>query len=115
MPPAFDQAALLDRVDNDFSFLGETVEMLSSDGRALMADIRRAIADGDAAAVGRSAHALKGMISNFGATAAQESALEVERIGKSGDMQSTPAAVETLEHNLDALIVELQQFLHERT
>ena len=74
MPTTFDENELLSRVDNDRAFLGETVEMLAQDGRALLADVRSAVAAGDAAAVGRAAHALKGMISNFCAPTAHASA-----------------------------------------
>ena len=47
----FDEKELLDRVDNDWEFLAETVEMLETDGRALMAEIRRAADAGDAPAL----------------------------------------------------------------
>ena len=39
MPAAFDEKELLDRVDNDWEFLGETVQMLSSDGPALIVQV----------------------------------------------------------------------------
>src|SRR5438128_2052533 len=100
MPQLFDETELLARVDNDVAFLAETVEMLQTDGRALLADVHRAIAAGDAASVGRAAHALKGMVSNFCAPAAQESALQVERLGKSGDLASAAAAASALGANL---------------
>ncbi|MFT3685685.1 MAG: Hpt domain-containing protein [Phycisphaerales bacterium] len=67
---AFDEQELLGRVDNDVGFLGETVEMLATDGPSLLSQVRAAAAAGDAAGVGRHAHALKGMLSNFCAPAA---------------------------------------------
>ena len=115
MPQLFDETELLARVDNDVAFLAETVEMLQTDGRALLADVNRAIAAGDAAGVGRAAHALKGMVSNFCAPAAQESALQVERLGKSADLAAARAAASTLGANLEALIAELNSFLQSRS
>ena len=111
MPQTFNEAELLERVDNDREFLAETVEMLQTDGRALMADIERAVAANDAPAVGRAAHALKGMISNFCAPAAHRSAAEVERLAKGGGVAAAGEAARALETDLAALIAELQQFL----
>ena len=115
MPRAFDEKELLERVDNDWDFLVETVEMLSSDGRALVEQIRRAIDSGDAPAVGRAAHTLKGMIANFCSPATQASAFELERIGKSGDLSRAPAAMQVLEAQVNTLIADLSDFLTTRT
>lgn len=114
MAQAFSEAELMDRVDNDTAFLAETVEMLAGDGPSLVADIRRAIGAGDAAGVGRAAHALKGMISNFCAPRAQAAALEVEKLGKSGDLAPAAAATETLATMLSGLIDELNAFVKAR-
>ena len=114
MPRAFDERELLERVDNDWEFLDETVQMLSADGPALVGEIRQAADRGDAPAVGRTAHALKGMVSNFCAPATHASALEVERIGKAGDLSSVPAVLDELEFQLNALIADLTEFLATR-
>ena len=115
MATTFDHAELLERVDNDRAFLAETIEMLAGDGRTLMKEIRQSVDAGDAAAIGRAAHALKGMISNFCAPAAQEAALTVERIGKNGDLSPAAAAASALSERLEALIAELEQFIRSAT
>ena len=115
MARSFDENELVARVDGDLEFLAETVQMLDADGRALLADVGQALAAGDAPAVGRAAHALKGMISNFCAPEAQQRALEVERIGKGGDLAPAAVALATLEQHLEALIAELQSFIHARS
>ena len=114
MPRTFDERELLERVDNDWEFLGETVQMLSADGPALLREIRRAMESDDAPAVGRGAHALKGMISNFCSPAAQASALEVERVGKAGDLSLAAQALATLEADVQTLIADLTDFLASR-
>jgi len=106
----FDQTELLDRVDNDLGFLAETVEMLRADGPPLLEQIRAAVAAGEAAGVARHAHALKGMISNFCAPAAQAAALELEKLGKSGDLSAGMPALDALERLLNHLIRELLEF-----
>jgi len=110
----FDESELMDRVDGDVEFLAETVEMLVSDGPALLASIRAAIDAGDAGAVGRHAHALKGMISNFCAPATQEQALALEKMGKCGDLAGAPGSLTALEQSVASLTGELQTFVRAR-
>jgi len=110
----FDEAELLERVDNDVEFLAETVEMLDTDGVALVEAIDVSVASGDAPGVARNAHALKGMISNFCAPDAQSSALELETIGKSGDLSAAAGALGTLKVRLQALTTELHAFVQAR-
>ena len=114
MPRAFDGAELLERVDNDWEFLGDTVQMLAADGPALLEELRRAAGAGDAPSVGKAAHTLKGMISNFCAPDAHAGALAVEQIGKSGDLSSLPPAIGLLEAQLRGLIADLNDFLTRR-
>jgi HPt (histidine-containing phosphotransfer) domain-containing protein len=114
MSRVFDEKELLDRVDNDWDFLADTIEMLSSDGPALMTEIQRALDSNNPAELSRASHTLKGMISNFCAPAAQASAFEVEKLGKSGDLTSAPPALAALQTNLDALIADLNEFLSTR-
>ncbi|MFG0274981.1 MAG: Hpt domain-containing protein [Phycisphaerales bacterium] len=110
----FDEEALLEQVDGDVEFLADTVEMLAADGPELVNELRAAIGSADAAAVGRVAHALKGMISNFCAPAVQEVALELERAGKAGDLSGAPALIDRLAEQVDALIAELNAFVQAR-
>src|SRR4051794_3855331 len=101
MPQPFDPKELLARVDNDIEFLTETIQMLASDGPMLMKEIRRASDHSDTAALSRTAHALKGMISNFCAPAAQASAAEVEKLARQGHLST--GAVNALEISLETL------------
>ena len=115
MAQSFDEAELMERVDDDVEFLADTVQMLETDGRALMVELKTAVASGDAPAIGRSAHTLKGMISNFCAPAIQTLAFDVERAGKAGDGAGAAAASAKLEPELEALIVELVAFVRARS
>ena len=115
MAETFNEAELMDRVDNDLGFLAETVEMLQIDGQSAMQQIRDALAARDAASVGRAAHALKGIVSNFCSPQTQAIALEVEQMGKNGDLSATPEAVKILGDRLESLLGELATFVKERT
>src|SRR3954468_22829045 len=111
MSAVFDEKELLGRIDNDWDFLGETVQMLNSDGPALMDEIRRAADASDAAALGRAAHTLKGMVANFCSTQTHECAVEVEKMGRNGDLSNAPEAVKALEARLTVLIASLNDFV----
>ena len=115
MAKAFDEQELLERVDGDIGFLAETVQMLETDGRSLIKEIQTSLAAGDVASVGRTAHTLKGMISNFCAPAVQSLALDVERAGKAGDCAAAEAAAIRLAPGLEALIGELGMFIKARS
>ena len=53
MSRTFDENQLLERVDNDWDFLAETVQMLEGDGPPLVQELRQAAGSGDAPAVAR--------------------------------------------------------------
>ena len=114
MPNTFDREELLAQVDGDLEFLAETVQMLADDGPRLMADVSAALAAGDAPAVGRAAHTLKGMIGNFCAAEVQASALAVEQAGKAGELAVAASAVDMLALQLGDLIAELVAFIDSR-
>lgn len=114
MAKTFDETELMDRVDNDAGFLAETVEMLVADGPSLLEQVRSAAAVGDAAGVGKHAHALKGMISNFCAPEAQACALQLEKMGKAGDLSTIGPAMEQMSSVLEGLTAELQAFVKEK-
>src|SRR4051794_14681994 len=97
----------MERVDNDVAFLADTVQMLETDGRAMMGELKTAVASGDAPAIGRIAHTLKGMIANFCSPAVQTLTHDVEKAGKAGDGAGAAAASARLEPALEALVVDL--------
>jgi HPt (histidine-containing phosphotransfer) domain-containing protein len=115
MSRAFDEQELLERVDQDWDFLSDTVQMLATDGRLNMEQIRSAIAAGNAAEVGRVAHALKGMISNFCSPTTQSSAFDMEKLGKGGDLSGAPAVLTQLDERLETLIADLLDFVAKRS
>ena len=115
MAQLFDEAELMEHVDNDVALLADTVQMLETDGRALMVEVKIAVASGDAPTIGSTAHTLKGMISNFCSPAVQTLALDVEKAGKAGDGAGAAVASAKLEPGLEALIVELVAFVRARS
>ena len=59
--------------------------------------------------LGRNVH-----FGNLYSPATQEAALELERMGKSGDLASAPSALESLRQRLGTLVTELDEFIKAR-
>jgi HPt (histidine-containing phosphotransfer) domain-containing protein len=110
-PVAFDHAGLLERVEGDTELLREIVELFLADCPRLLDDVRSAIAADDTVALRRSAHTLKGAASNFGAAALVAAALELEAIGRGGDLGGAGPARDRLEAAGAALQAGLEQLV----
>lgn len=63
--PVFDEAAILARLDGDQQLLSELITTFLDECPGLMAAVRRATAQNNAAQVAQTAHALKGAICNL--------------------------------------------------
>ena len=106
MSSIVDQAALLDRIDGDLEFLEETIELLESDGRQLVEELRTAAEAGDQDALVKKAHALKGMVSNFCAETVQRAAEEIEHLARQGALEDVPEKVRSFVSSFDLLCHE---------
>jgi CheY-like chemotaxis protein len=99
----FDPQSALALVEGDQKLLYEAVDLFIEHSPVLMCDIVDAVMARDAKAIQISAHALKGTVSNFAASAAYEAALRVEMCGRNSDFSDVGEAVA----NLDAQILDL--------
>ena len=111
MSDIFDKEALLDRIDNDMEFLAETVEMLEEDGPDLLGQMRSAVDASDCEALAVAAHTYKGMVANFCADSTAEAALQLETMGKGGDLAGAAEALAVLEDRSRQLATALQELL----
>jgi two-component system sensor histidine kinase/response regulator len=114
MTDLFNKKALLEELEGDIGFLEETIEMLDEDSGELLDQVRAAAASGDASALIRPAHALKGMLGNFCAARAEKAAREVEFKGREGSIEGTDEAVEALCREVEQLRTALHLFLQEQ-
>lgn len=92
-----DRDALLNELDGDEELLSELVETMKAEMPKLLHEVRVAVEAGDAALMGRAAHTLKGAVSNFGARAAADAALALERMGRSGSLDGASEALAVLD------------------
>jgi len=111
--PQFDRQGALGRVDGDLDLLAEIAALFLDSCEAWLGDLRRGLADSDAAAVEKAAHTLKVSAANFGARPLVEAALLVEKIGASLDFAEVDLAVRELESQVGALTGELRSFIEE--
>ncbi len=112
---AFDEHALMERVDGDVEFLKETVAMLDEDSPALLGEIIAAAGSGDAEALIGPAHALKGMLANFCAEPAETAARRLELMGREGRLDDAQAAADRVRSETERLKEALREFLRMKT
>jgi HPt (histidine-containing phosphotransfer) domain-containing protein len=93
----FDRSAALDRLGGDEQLLREIASLFLTEYPVLIEAIRSAVQRGDAHSLERNAHALKGSVSNFEASAAVNAAFRLESIGRSGNLEDADAGLEQLE------------------
>ena len=104
--PAFKRDELLDRVGGDEELMREVVGLFLEDAPRLLAELRRALSDGDAPAVYRTAHTLKGSAGNFGAQPLIDIAQRLEARSREGDMATSRAAFAALENEVNRLVTD---------
>jgi two-component system sensor histidine kinase/response regulator len=102
-----DRDDLMERVDGDAEFLRELAGIFDEDCPKLLARMETAIQTGDAQELERAAHTLKGSVANFGATTAKDVAFTLERMGRSGQLDSAEQLYSALEEEIAAFRVAL--------
>ncbi len=98
----------LSRVGGDVELLKEIAQLFIEDYPKAMASIQHAADRGDAKALERTAHGLKGSVANFGAAAAVDAAKELESMGRAHRLAEVQQVIHTLELALAALRPELE-------
>jgi HPt (histidine-containing phosphotransfer) domain-containing protein len=93
---AIDRSMLLARFDDDPELAAAVIDTFLQESPRLMSEIRTAFARGDAAALRRAAHTVKGAIGYFG-DAAHRAAARLEALAQDGDLAAAEAAGADLE------------------
>jgi two-component system sensor histidine kinase/response regulator len=93
---SLDHAMVLERLGGDEELLQEVAQLFLEEYPTLMSEMCSAAQGGDAHRLERAAHSLKGSIANFGVEPAVQAALNVENIGRSGDLTNAVNAYEQL-------------------
>ncbi len=94
-------------VAGDRGLLVELVEIFRTEGPRRLADLRRALAKGDAAGVESAAHSIKGSVGSLKAKRSYDAARAVEALARRGELTGIQIACVALEQE----IAHLQQAL----
>jgi HPt (histidine-containing phosphotransfer) domain-containing protein len=103
-----DRKVALLRVGGDVELLREIAGLFLETYPELVSELREANKKGDAKALERGAHGLKGSVANFGAPAVVEAAKTLETLGRAQKMDEASVALRNLEIALAALHPELE-------
>ena len=92
-----DQQNLNERLDGDFDLFKELSEIFFDDYKNLLNDIFKAVDNNNAEKIGKTAHTLKGAVSNFSSVKAYKVALKLEQKGKNGETENSQELYKEIE------------------
>jgi CheY-like chemotaxis protein/HPt (histidine-containing phosphotransfer) domain-containing protein len=110
-----DKDNLIKSFENDRGLFKELVEIFVNDYPQMLNTLRTSLKALDAKTFSRTAHSLKGMLRNFQAEAAADTAFDLEKRGKQGEMDGTDQIIESLAGQLDEVAQKLKQLVKEIT
>src|SRR5260221_11145150 len=102
-PRICDLSGALARMGGDLELLQKLVEFFCEDAPQYLDRLKAAADNRDPAGVQRAAHSLNGLVANFGADAASRAALQLEEMGRSGDLSSVSEGGRVLDEEIKRL------------
>lgn len=112
--PLFDRGEALSRLQGDEQLLAELAQLFLKQYPSQLDEIRKAVEQGDFTKVERTAHSIKGAVSNFGARRAFNAAFELEKAGRAGNAGEFVSLTTALEVEMESLKCELSQLVAEK-
>jgi CheY-like chemotaxis protein len=109
--PGIDWSVALDYVGGDRKLLRDLTGIFLGECPRWMAELRQAIAEGNAVEVKRLGHTLKGSLGHFGVAAGFEAAYQLEMLGRDGILNGAPDACAALAAELERLRPVLAAFV----
>lgn len=103
----FDKSFVLNRLNGDEALLAELIETFLNEYPELMSAIRKSIIQKDPAHLVQAAHALKGAVCNLTSGAAWQAAVELETLGRVGDLRLADRSLQKLELEMGRLVAAL--------
>ena len=102
-------AELADRLGGNRQLAHELIAVFLAEYPNLLQMIHTSVARNDGPAISRSAHAMKGTVSNFIDAGPTATALALERAATEARLADVPALVEQLEHELQELAAAMRR------
>ncbi len=108
--PGFNVGIALEVTGGDTELLKELADLFLQEYPNLLANLQAAVKERNSQRIESTAHKLKGSTSTFGARAAVEASLALERKGRYGDLEGVDLALAHLEHTYEPLLLELRDY-----
>jgi CheY-like chemotaxis protein len=112
-PAPVDRPALIRRFDGDWALIRQLVEIFLEECPKLLEQAQASLASGDAQGLAVAAHTIKGSVGYFEAPGAFAAALELERLGRAGQLEQARQALDSLRQILQTVTGELEKVLGE--
>jgi CheY-like chemotaxis protein len=93
---ALDKDVLIKSFKDDHNLFKELVEIFVNDYPQMLASLRESLKTTDAKTFSRTAHSLKGMLRNFQAEVAADTAFDLEEKGKQGELDGIDQVIDSL-------------------
>lgn len=106
-----DREGALKRLAGDETLFADLAQVFCEDGPPLLQRLTSAIEQGDREGILRSAHALRGLASNFGAEALMHPLRLIEESVRLGDLDEIPAFFDEVCYQTDRLEKELARYI----
>jgi CheY-like chemotaxis protein/HPt (histidine-containing phosphotransfer) domain-containing protein len=110
--PVFDKAAMMTRLMDDEDLARTVAEGFLGDIPRQIEVLKGCLDAGDAASAERQAHSIKGASANVGGERLRSVAFEMEKAGKTGDLESITARMLELETQFARLKEAMNEFLN---
>ena len=110
-----DRESLLKAFDHDWGLFKELVDIFNSDTPQMVQSLRQAAEAQDAETLSRTAHSLKGMLRNFKADSAADTALELEQLGKAKKLQDVDPLIKKLEAQIAGVDRSLKDLVDQKS
>jgi PAS domain S-box-containing protein len=108
---ALDLEAALARLDGDRNLFEELAQIFKSECPKIMAEMRRAISEGDVKALEHQAHSLKGSSAHLSASEVSRTAAEIESLARSGKIGEATELMKILESGIERLLLGLDSVM----
>ncbi len=99
-PSSWSKTQALDRLGGDEDLLRELCHIYLEESPKLLEKLRQGVVDGDAEAVRRAAHSIKGEVGYLGAEKASQAARQLENMGRDQDLSQAAVVFAVLESEL---------------
>ena len=104
-----DRVSLLERVEGDQELLTEMIHLFQGDAPNLLTAMRDALQCADMAVLERSAHSLKGAVSNLSAEVTAAAAFQLEIDAKNKDAEAAKKSLAEVERAVQRLLPALAE------